>query len=66
MDVGIPSNTRHPQKVQLWPRHGKRDRQRIIKPRITVDDDRKRFRHASKWRCPLRQFSVVKGRPTNL
>jgi hypothetical protein len=65
MNVCVPANACHRKEVQLWSSNRERQRKGVIKPRVTIDDDRKRFRHTPAWCGSSGEGRVMKGWPSN-
>jgi hypothetical protein len=66
MYVSIPANARHSEQLQLWRYNGTRDRKRIVKSRIAIDDDWERARRSANGGGAWRDLRVMEGWPADL
>jgi hypothetical protein len=65
VDISVSTNTRHRKQVELRPNHSAGNRQRIIKTRIAVNDQRQRLSNRADRSGSRRELRVMKGWPTD-
>jgi len=66
MYVSIPTNAGDSEELQLWRYNGTRDRKRIIKSRIAINDDWERARRTANGGGAWRDLRVMEGWPAYL
>ena len=66
MYVSIPTNAGDSEELQLWRYNGTRDRKRVSKSRVAINDDREWMRRSTNGGGARRDLRVMESRPADL